>query len=81
MLYLLLWRRAELTGPAGRLRSRHGEGSHELVVAFALVGLDVLNKLIRKGKYSLHSVPELTVTEKLQQGTHLKEGEGKKNDE
>lgn len=71
VLYLFLWWGTELSGLASRLCCRHGEGQHKFVITLPLIGLNLSDELIREGNDGLNAVTQFTVTEILQQSTHL----------
>lgn len=70
--YLFLWRGAEFAGLAGRFCRTHCESLHELIISLSLIGLHLVNKLVRESNDGLHSVTQLTVTKILQESTHLR---------
>lgn len=68
---LLLWGRSELFGLPSGQRGGHVERLHHLVVAEALVVLEVGHKVVGEGHHRLDPVPYLAVTQVLKQMAHL----------
>ncbi|TNN69666.1 hypothetical protein EYF80_020156 [Liparis tanakae] len=68
---LFLWRRAELLGLAGSESSRHVERLHDLVVAKALVLLQLTHKDVRKRDDSFYPVAQLAIAQVGQQMAEL----------
>ena len=69
--YLFLRRGSELLGLLGGDGSRHVEGQHQLVVPELLVVLQLGHEAVREGHDGLDTLLQLTVTEVVQQLTHL----------
>lgn len=68
---LLLGWGAELFGFASSEGSGHVERLHDFVIAEALIILQVSDEVVREGHDRLDPVPDLTVTQILQQVAHL----------
>lgn len=65
-------RRPELLGLPGSERGRHVQSLHDLIVAEALVVLELGDKAVGKGHDGFYPVPDLAVTEVLKEQAHLR---------
>ena len=74
--HLFLRRRSELFGLLRSNGSRHIEGQHELIVAELLVVLEFGDKAVGKRHNGLDAMLQLTVTEIVEQLTHLESRQG-----